>query len=572
MPLYLEALHILVRPHLNLSSLAELRDKKVWLGAPNSGTEFTAKRVLEGVGLTKAEVRELEKSSRELEKDGRKLGELRFCDVVRMLTTWAVDESDKPIPELDALFRVTVVPNHDIEDVLKEDAAPPEGEQQCAYAAEVQLFGLDYSLVKRLASDGSFIETLLPANDYGQERATLTVAVQALLLTNKPVEDSKDSDVSRLAQVLREKRSEIEDEIRVQVKEHHGHRNKPTRAAIIGKVGQPFERLTELFWGPKPVLNLLEVEAQGRLADRFHPGAKNYRYQPWKVFSMQTIPAIGLPLLALVALFRWKRAGAGRWLVVHAHLALAGAGTLVIWFLGALVLNYFESRVNEHFSSVHRSLQYTLLYLMSFRGFSAVTPDGQWAVEITRWVSLVLFGGFATPVIRDWLRAVGPRLMNWLLGRRPVPRTLKDHIVMLNRSPRTDNWIKEWHAPAKKSKRPIVVVTQKREVFPAKAEYGRIVSVVGDPNSVDCLREVRVAQAHSVAITSAWPPASPDRRKWLRGDEADVKTILAIRTIRELCSEQTPPPTVPITAEIRARQNFAEAERVGGSQTRIVCV
>jgi TRAP-type uncharacterized transport system substrate-binding protein len=50
-PLFVEKVHILVRPHQFLSSAAQLKGKKIWLGEVNSGTRVSASAVLEAVGL-----------------------------------------------------------------------------------------------------------------------------------------------------------------------------------------------------------------------------------------------------------------------------------------------------------------------------------------------------------------------------------------------------------------------------------------------------------------------------------------------------------------------------------------
>lgn len=49
-PLFTEKVHVLVRPHQYLTSLAQLRRRRVWAGAENSGSRFSANTVLQPRG------------------------------------------------------------------------------------------------------------------------------------------------------------------------------------------------------------------------------------------------------------------------------------------------------------------------------------------------------------------------------------------------------------------------------------------------------------------------------------------------------------------------------------------
>src|SRR5262249_17905986 len=61
--LYVETVHILVRPHLNLGRLADLRGRRVWLGSKDSFTVYSARRILDAAGLTTGEINALESQS-----------------------------------------------------------------------------------------------------------------------------------------------------------------------------------------------------------------------------------------------------------------------------------------------------------------------------------------------------------------------------------------------------------------------------------------------------------------------------------------------------------------------------
>lgn len=67
-PLFTEKVHILVRPHQYLSSVAQLKGKRVWLGAKNSGSRASAFAVLRAAGLGFEDVRQMADTSMDSHK------------------------------------------------------------------------------------------------------------------------------------------------------------------------------------------------------------------------------------------------------------------------------------------------------------------------------------------------------------------------------------------------------------------------------------------------------------------------------------------------------------------------
>ena len=125
-PLYIEAVHILVRPHLNISGPSELRNRRVWLGpahhspvegdSPPSGTEFSARRVLEAAGLNSLEIDSLERNKLDpirCPEDQREIRDLEFSDARAALLNMC----------LDAMFYVGMVPSEKVRSVLDVPAS-----------------------------------------------------------------------------------------------------------------------------------------------------------------------------------------------------------------------------------------------------------------------------------------------------------------------------------------------------------------------------------------------------------------------------------------------------------------
>jgi len=141
-----------------------------------------------------------------------------------------------------------------------------------------------------------------------------------------------------------------------------------------------------------------------------------------------------------------------------------------------------------------------------------------------------------------------------------VTGKLENHIVIVNRSPRADDVIRQLHARQIRNKRPIVLVTHAAVSFSSEPEFDSVLTVVGDIADRAVLDQAQISRAHSLAILSAWPPPDPnDRRKFLRGDPADSRTILAIQAVREFFAADKASIHVPITDELKSRKNLRAA-------------
>jgi len=377
MPLYLEAVHILLRPHLNISRLEDLKGKRVGVGLQTSGTEYTAKHILAAVDL-------------QSENGGKNFEAIStsdpvFCHSVKKL----MDGS------LDALFRVTVVPLMDIRNAVKLDPNAVEKENtDCDAAWEVRLLPLDHELAERLVRDGSYIETLIPKAAYRQNESTLTVGVQALLLSGK---SASNDNVKKLARIVRFKHAEIEEALsEIISSEHAGH----DHAA---------ENL--------PTLSLLDVPLPA-LMSFVHPSAERYVYHWWRSSWKSELTILCALVLVVGGMF-WKRNRLGCAMQLQPNLTFAIAGTLLIWFIGACVLYHFGG-VDEHFNSFPRSLVSTFLYLASCPGYALLNQDADSFAQMMKWISLVLLGGFASPLLKQGLDTLLEKVSLWLQNKEPA--------------------------------------------------------------------------------------------------------------------------------------------------------
>jgi len=426
-PLYVEAVHIVVRPHLNLAQLSDLRGRRVWLGIENSLTVLTARRVLDAAGLTTEQIDALNGCPR-----GNRCPE-------DSIGRWSTAQALKSLENLnlDAMFQVGAVPF----DNLRDQIVPSETDGQlldlernkkpCAAIQqarvndpglrdhELHLFSLDLNLVDRLVRDGSYIEQLIPSDAYCQENTALTVGVRALLLTNRPASDRL---VHQLAAAILANQYAIERNLREQMEveqKNHGD-------AITGVPSR---------------LALLRVPSPETLLVRYHPTIKNNGdyFHPWMNFLKRTAPAIAAGLLILfLVLYRWRRV-LGPWVVRHGEWPAGLAGLGILWVSIALVVKHYEGNVNEDFSSVSAAMITTLKCVLRLAD-GPVTRDSLYWWSLSKYAAGAIFVGALVPMFRQSvLPRVSAALKNWLLGlgqqqaAPPAPQAVEK-----NAAPATD--------------------------------------------------------------------------------------------------------------------------------------
>jgi TRAP transporter TAXI family solute receptor len=363
MPLYSEAIHILYRPGLHPSQLADLKNKSVFLGPPNSGTEFTTKHMLAAAGL-------------KVGQDVTVVQPQDYCDAVARLKN--TDGG------LDVLFRATLVPSAEIEDALSRSPKHVAEVKPCMGPSEIDMLSLSYDTVRLLTSNGSYTAKMILRDDYHQAQCTRTIAVQALLLTNR---GDKDPSVRKLAKILRTNRSALQRAIIARVMRQHDDQHA----------------------NAVPQLALMDAPIDSALIPFVHEGAKRYilTWKDWWWHLFFWAIACVAPIAPLVI---WKRKPIGHWFVHQPQFAIIVAGTLLIWCVAAVTLYRYENGANEHFTCLLRSFEYAFVYLAALPGYELVTPGGQLTGQIAKWLSLVLLGGFAGPLAKQGLDLLGKRM------------------------------------------------------------------------------------------------------------------------------------------------------------------
>jgi TRAP-type uncharacterized transport system substrate-binding protein len=586
-PLYTEAMHILLRPHFNISGLEDLKGRKVWAGAAGSGARFSAERILSTAGAACCSVDfvgDPAKGAKEITQDE------------------ALEHLGKM--QIDAVFFTGPVPTHPLQDAL--DRFP-----------EIHFFPLSYDLVHKLTLDESYTETLIRGEDYGKSDSILTVGVEALLMTN---ENADPAAVKALAEFIHYQSDDLRDSLRdiVETRKATEHdkeiadltknpgtllrrlrrwRDFKDKREILRKTTESLSKAQDVYltYEEKEALKvymeseeshdgvarlpLLELPTPDALVPDFYSGTpvvRQYFSRPrgpaWK---RQLATALIGCVLLLAIIFVWMRRKLHRVLVRYPDAVLVTIGTFFLWTLGSYLLYHYEGLVNEDFNPLWKCFGTIFLYCIPFLGKTALTPGGQQTIQIVRWLGLLLVGGILPPLIRHVLKTdlLGP-FIAWLQGRPIMQKDIAGHLIIINWDHRSREIIRHLHGAKASAQQIVVVITPRRMDFVEDSQEG-IVGVVGDATQAECLDTARISCADSVTILSTWMPPDPnDRRQSVDRDVADMKTIQTLRTIRDLLSRQVLPHRLTVTAEIRSSGNRLEAESAGGHgmQLEIVCV
>ena len=587
-PLYTEAMHILLRPHLNISGLEDLRGRKVWAGAAGSGGRFSTERIFSIVGASFCSVDFVGDPA----LGGREITQSEALERLGRM-------------QIDAVFFTGPVPTHQLQDAL--DRFP-----------EIHFFPLSYDLVHKLTLDESYTEALIRGEDYGKTDSILTVGVEALLMTN---EKAAPAEVGALAEFIHKQGPDLRDSLRNIIETRKANEHDAEIAWLIKNPGPLLRRLkrwhnftykkeilkktTESLSTDKEVyltydekealkdymeneeshdgvarLPLLYLPTPDALVPDFYSGTpvvRQYFSRPrgpaWK--RQLAMGLVGF-LFLLISIFVWMRTRRHRILVRHPDAVLVIIATFFVWTLGSYLLYHYEGLVNEDFNPQWKAFGTIFLYCIPFLGKSALTPMGQQTIQIVRWLGLLLVGGILSPLIRHVLTTdlLAP-LIAWIQGRPIMKQDLSGHLVIINWDRRGQEIITHLRRAHTSSEKTVVVVTPKCLDFVHDDCPEEIVRVVGDATEASCLDRARVSSAQSVTVLSAWKPTDPsDRRHSVDRDVADMKTIHTLHAIRDLLARKMPPHRLAVTAEIRSSANRIEAEIAGGNemQLEIVCV
>ncbi len=374
-PLFMEKAQILLRPHLYVSSLSDLRGHCIWTGVAGSGSEPTARILLEAAGWTEDEISAAQSRCKPSPKS--------LDDALAALGKGQ---------NLDAVIQTRVAPSREILQALTD--------------YEIQLLGIDWSIVQRMSHDDIYRETSIQKTDYSSAHEGLyTVAVQALLLTR----NSEDPDAIRaLAEMIQGEQPDIE---------HHLQRILQADDGARGDVNADWPAMVDGHMVGPTTLTLIGSKLPPSLESHVDPDADQYLWH-WSIRRGTLIRLAGL-LLALAAV--------GAFLGLHPRgRALAGgycrellfvASITVVWLFAAIWLQAIEGDLNEHFTSLSASalslaenVAAKLPLQLSFSS-TPTTHKGATLVSVFSYIVVSLLAIYALPWLKDRWQWVKPRLL-----------------------------------------------------------------------------------------------------------------------------------------------------------------
>lgn len=519
-PLFSEKLHIATGPHAYISTAADLKNKRVWLGRERSGTNATARELLRAARVESVkEVRDIK----------------------------GYEEANKEVldGELDAFFRVTSVPVDPNLEVMQSKNVY-EGSLTSLFDRndEVRLLNLDQPLIDRLLQSPAYLQVPIYRKTYpGQRDGIMTIGIEAMLITRAgpmpghlPV---SDLDVKKLNAAI------------------------SNTSADIGKRTNIDLDLLDVRLDPKG------DSVERALASHAHPAAEHILLlNPNRRFYLAGFAVLFLALLALFS-FRSKRAletlGGNTRFIVNGGLLAAACG------LFGVALWYYEGRFSFSFHNPLAAAHSLLVYFaQGLKTETLMTQQGQLIALVALAVIATLVHSINSDALDEGVGSWSKKLARWFYKQAARLRPNERHFVILNWDQRGADKVAEWMKDPANAKSRITIVSPHLAEVPGPPHSEKIEILQGDPKSLGILERARVQDAKHVLVCSLWSRSDPfDRRRGMDVELADNYTIRAIQGIRALELRNHSRQPVPIDAEIYLESNRHSAQSAGGSETEI---
>ncbi len=367
-PMFTEAVHVLVRPHLYISRVADLRGYRIWVGNQGSGDYLTAERVLAAAGLKMSDVELVNAQA----NSGSGMDTLRG----------ALEALQQMDPALDAIIYTGAVPTRDIQAAL----APPDGAN---INSEIHFVPLSVGMVSQLSNDSSYVETMIRKDDYGpgipDAQGVATVGVEALFVT---------SDDPKLDTVA---------------------------LSMVGFLAANMQSVRSQLPSDEPALKrlaLVDLPTRAPLLKRyFFRPARYYFFRDPVILLHHVLWAAAGIAIFLFILFCWKRKKIGPHIMKEPLALFAFLGFVATWALGAFAMWLIERHVNGDFAGLFSALPSTLWYALPFTGKTAMTADGKVTIKIVQTFMALLFGGAVWPYAKKILvERMWRPFARWLRG------------------------------------------------------------------------------------------------------------------------------------------------------------
>ena len=386
-PLFVEKAQVLVRPHLYISSLAELRPSHcIWIGGSGSGSEPTARVLMEAAGWSREQLDAIHSGCRKVPND--------------------LEEALKSLKNgdgLDAVIQMRVAPFRLIYDGLKD--------------AEIQLLGIDWPIVQRMTQDGIYRETSIQHSEYPSAgEGVFSIGVEALLLTR----NNADADgVHELAELIQNQQADIENHLR---------RNLQAEGGARGDVESDTEPMLDGEMIGPATLTLVGSKVSDSILGFADPEARSFLWT-WAIRRGAVI-RLAILLAAVTAIGVCLKIHLRSRNLVRGYLReiLFVLGAVLLWAIFATWLQAVEGDLNEHFTTLWAaafSLLENVVAKLALLQFSfAPTPTTRMGSAVVSTFSY-LVASIVTVYLLPWLKKSWPRLRPAFWGPDPSPSSKK---------------------------------------------------------------------------------------------------------------------------------------------------
>ena len=412
---------------------------------------------------------------------------------------------------LDAAFLMGPIPFPPAQSVLRYQNA--------------RLVPLESHLIDRLVKQAGYVEAVIPKLTYaGQSDEVPTIGVRALLLAR---DNADQAVVLALGRILNEKQGDIERTI--------GIRLDPSISSPASDVSIPLHSMVRL-----------------GVVSRVLPGLGK--------------GVISLLISGVIIALFLKRHHAGLLLASHAVVVRVVLVPVSIIGLGSLGMFLFERHVNENFNTLPGSAWSIIVYIAGgFQSRAPLTRGGETVATLIVVLGVALVGWVTAELAAHLLKNEIGKVLQYITGRRLMPGSIQDHIIIFNWDHRAAAIIRQLHGEDFAVRLPIVVMSGTKFELPSDPEFERVIPHIGEINEA-LLRRACVNKARSITILSTWNFTDHDgMRMHMEPDVADSRTVMLMLLVRGLSA-------APITAEIIASKNVPAARFAGqGGPLEVVC-
>ena len=515
--LFSERMQVMTSAHTYASSLQDLKGKRVWLGFKESGSYATASEVLRAAGLDMAQLKVPPAE----------------------ITSYTAANEALLQGEVDAVFRMTAVPNDYNRDLTPDDR-PTTISALFNKGPEIRMLSLDQNVVDRLLQGSTYVGATIYRDTYpGLASGVRTIGLGSMLVTHHSLSPQQQKNVENLFDII-----------------HTRVGRQATERVMNIELDQLDHELDPANLDDAKILAFYVSDGiAGRL-----------RYRPSNKYLWITL---GLIVAVLFIIGTYHSESLLRIFGTYTQYIVT-AGILGAFSAGfALLLWHDEHKYTPGFSTpLHAFGSLFLYFAQGMRSDAMMTANGQYYALLALAVIATLVHRFNSDVLDDSVKSWSKRLSDRFHTRAGRLSSLHSRVV-LNWNDLARQTVEAWCKEKELQDEIVVFSTVSPDALSA-CTAGRVRLVHDDPSQRKHLAK-ELPKANRVLICANWKSPYPEeKRRGISRDLADSLTIRAIYAIRTLERDRKTTQNVPITAEIQLVTNEEEARLAGAPSVTIV--